>query len=345
MKGSEAAEVVGDLASQQWGLVTTAQATACGVDLQSLRRLVARGVLTRVRHGVYATTGTSPSAVLEVKAHWLALRPELMAAERTGDPHLAAEAVVSHTTAAEIWGMGDLWPDGAHFTVRPRRRSRQPDVRFHRADLGDDDWALHPLSGLPVTTAVRTITDLADEGHEPGYLLDLVADAAGASLVEKWELLEALAGKEEAFDLPSGDAAGLEDVLGEYFPAPELDGRMRAAIDEAVRPLREQIDTLIRSLAPRVTVGEDVAKMVAGAALPPGFTSALQEKIAAGMWGNVPVLPVTGTTVPPAGATSAGAPAENPAHKSPPVRRHDGDNTGSDGDESAEDEKDVHPGC
>lgn len=40
--------------------------------------------------------------------HWLALRPELMAAEHTGDPYLAAEAVVSHTTAAEMWGIGDL---------------------------------------------------------------------------------------------------------------------------------------------------------------------------------------------------------------------------------------------
>ena len=157
---------------------------------------------------------------------------------------------------------------------------------------------LHPVSGLPVTTAARTIADLADAGHEPGYLLDLVADAAGTSLAEKRELLEALTGKEEAFDLPAGDAAGWENVLEEYFPAPELDGRMRAAIDEAV-PLREQIDTPIRSLAPRVTVGEDVAKMVAGTALPPGFTAALQEKIAAGMWGNVPVLPVAGTTVPP----------------------------------------------
>ena len=39
---------------------------------------------------------------------------------------------------------------------------------------------LHPVSDLPVTTAARTIADLADEGHEPGYLLDLVADAAGA---------------------------------------------------------------------------------------------------------------------------------------------------------------------
>ena len=163
---------------------------------------------------------------------------------------------------------------------------------------------LHPVSGLPVTTAARTIADLADAGHEPGYLLDLVADAAGTSLAEKRELLEALTGKEEAFDLPAGDAAGLEDVLGEHFPAPELDGRMRAAIDEAVRPLREQIDTLMRSLAPRVTVGEDVAKMVAGTALPPGFTAALQEKIAAGMWGNVPVLPVADTTVPPGRVTS-----------------------------------------
>lgn len=128
----------------------------------------------------------------------------------------------------------------------------------------------------------------------------------------KRELLEALTGKEEAFDLPAGDAAGLEDVLGEYFPAPELDGRMRAAIDEAVRPLREQIDTLIRSLAPRVTVGEDVAKKVAGTALPPGFTAALQEKIAAGMWGNVPVLPVAGTTVPPGRVTSTGATGKTP---------------------------------
>ena len=38
MKGVEAVEVVGDLASQQWGLVTTAQAAACGVDPQSLQR-------------------------------------------------------------------------------------------------------------------------------------------------------------------------------------------------------------------------------------------------------------------------------------------------------------------
>lgn len=151
---------------------------------------------------------------------------------------------------------------------------------------------LHPVSGLPVTTAARTIADLADAGHEPGYLLDLVADAASTSLAEKRELLESLTGKEEAFDLPARDAAGWEDVLEEYFPAPELDGRMRAAIDEAVRPLREQIDTLIRSLAPRVTVGEDVAKMVAGTALPPGFTAALQEKSQPGCGETFPSYPL-----------------------------------------------------
>lgn len=160
------------------------------------------------------------------------------------------------------------------------------------ADLGDDDWVLHPVSGLPVTTAARTIADLADEGHEPGYLLDLVADAAGASLVEKRELLEALTGKEEAFDLPAGDAAGLEDVLGEYFPAPELDGRMRAAIDEAVRPLREQIDTLMRSLAPRVTVGEEVAKMVAGTALPPGLQRRSRRRSQPGCGETFPSFPL-----------------------------------------------------
>lgn len=199
MKGSETMEIIGDLASQQWGLVTSAQAKANGVDLPSLRRLAERGALVRVRHGVYANAAPTLSPELEVKAQWLALRPELMAADRANDPTLAVEAVVSHTTAAEIWGIGDLWPDGIHFTVSDRRRSRQPDIRFHRADLTDTDWTIHPGSGLPVTTVTRTIVDLAQAGHEPGHLLGLVADAGRKSLLSEQGLLDAFSGHEDSF--------------------------------------------------------------------------------------------------------------------------------------------------
>ena len=128
MKSYEATEILGDLASQQWGLFTSAQAKDHDVDLPSLRRLERRGVFVRVRHGVYASATTALSAELELKAQWLALRPSLMAAERISDSSLVAEAVVSHTTAAEMWEIGDLWPDGFHFTVSHRRRSRQTDV-------------------------------------------------------------------------------------------------------------------------------------------------------------------------------------------------------------------------
>lgn len=77
-------------------------------------------------------------------------------------------------------------------------------------------------------------------------------------------------------------------------------------------PLREQIDTLVRSLVPQFSAGEDVVKMVTGTALPPGFTAALQEKIAAGMRVNAPVLPVTARTVRPSGVTSTGTTAVHP---------------------------------
>lgn len=102
MKSYEATEILSDLASQQWGLFTSAQAKDSGVDLPSLRRLEKRGVFTRVRHGVYASTTTVLSTELELKAQWLSLQPNLMAAERISDPSLVADAVVSHTTAAEV---------------------------------------------------------------------------------------------------------------------------------------------------------------------------------------------------------------------------------------------------
>lgn len=258
MKSAEAAEIVGDLASQQWGLVTSAQAKAAGVDLPSLRRLTNHGVLVRIRHGVYATTATALSAELELKAQWLALQPELMAADRTTNGEFASTAVVSHETAADLWGIGDLWPDGAHFTVADRRQSRQPDVHFHRAALGDTDWTVHPDAGLPVTMVSRTIADLARAGHEPGHLLDMVADAARKRLVDEDELLERLDGLEAAFGVDAGDRDGMAELLAEYFPDEQADKRTLSLFSEALRPLQEQVAGLSSALAPQLAWNRDL---------------------------------------------------------------------------------------
>ncbi|MGQ4533961.1 type IV toxin-antitoxin system AbiEi family antitoxin domain-containing protein [Dermabacteraceae bacterium P13115] len=237
----EAAEILFDLASQQWGLVTSTQARDRGVDLPSLRRLEKSGVLARIRHGVYASSTVTQSSELEVKAHWLALRPEMMAADRTSEPS-AVEAVVSHTTAAEMWGIGDLWPDGAHFTVRYRKRSRQVDVRFHRADLAEDEWVIHPSSGLPITTVARTVFDLAQAGHEPEHLRTLIYDAAHKTLLtNEGELIDYFAGCEEALGVERGDTRGLTSLLKGYFPE-DREAQLISSFSNASRELKVQLD-------------------------------------------------------------------------------------------------------
>ncbi|WP_372341116.1 type IV toxin-antitoxin system AbiEi family antitoxin domain-containing protein, partial [Escherichia coli] len=56
MAGSTFARL-GELASQRWGLVTTAQALEAGVARPTLTRLANSGALIRVARGVYRLAG------------------------------------------------------------------------------------------------------------------------------------------------------------------------------------------------------------------------------------------------------------------------------------------------
>ncbi|AEX72931.1 type IV toxin-antitoxin system AbiEi family antitoxin domain-containing protein [Corynebacterium diphtheriae] len=290
MKSYEATEILSDLASQQWGLFTSAQAKDSGVDLPSLRRLEKRGVFTRVRHGVYASTTTVLSTELELKAQWLSLQPNLMAAERISDPSLVADAVVSHTTAAEVWEIGDLWPDGIHFTVNRRRRSRQTDVQFHRADLADSDWVVHPASGLPITTVPRTILDLAQSGHEPDHLLHLVADAGRKYLLTEQELLDSFSGHEDSFGLDQGDRSGLKELVDECFIDTKTAQQTRLLVEEAMRPLQEQLEAIVKPLmqslswknamqVPEMTVFSELAETIKKTASLPNISKNIWPEI------------------------------------------------------------------
>lgn len=248
MESGEATELLGDLASQQWGLFTSAQARDLDIKTSDLLRLEKSEVLERVRHGVYAITGTALSAVIELKAQWLAIRPDMMAADRLRDESLAKEAVVSHSTAADLWGIGDLWPDGYHFTVEKRRRSRHPEVHFHRADLEDGAWEIHKGTGLPITTVARTIADLADAGHEAEHLTSLVSDAGNKNLVSRPELFEALHGKETALGLNVGDEDGLRTLLDDRIGLYDFDPRIAQAIELSLRPIRESFSGIAQAI-------------------------------------------------------------------------------------------------
>lgn len=179
---------VNDLAASQWGLLTSAQAQAEGVTRMQLTRLVESGILDRLEHGVYATPSVQGDPLLSLRSSWLTLRPSARAEERLAD--LTSAGVVSHASAAQLHGIGDLLADEHEFLLPERFQSRRTGVRVRRTLLGRSEVTLS--SGLPVTTAARTISDLLDDGHDLDHMASLTAEALRRGLVDRQSLAPAL---------------------------------------------------------------------------------------------------------------------------------------------------------
>lgn len=171
MPGSSTISKLAQFAPDQWGLVTRRQAEGAGVSRATMTRLAGDGsVLERVGHGVYHLTGAPVPDDLPLRVAWLQLAPDVPAWRRT-----AAEGVVSHRSAAALYGLGHLPADRHEFTVPVRQRSRRPDVRVHVRKLRSDEWI--NLRGLPVTRPSRIASDLLADGEEPSAVARLIADA------------------------------------------------------------------------------------------------------------------------------------------------------------------------
>lgn len=193
-----------DIAAEQWGLVTSAQARARGVSAQTMARLCDQGALERTTHGVYRFCGVPPDPADELRAAWLTLDPSRRAAERIRD---RSPAVVSHRSAAGVHGLGDLEADLHEFTTPTRKQSRRPDIRFHRGDLAAGEWIV--VDGLPVTTVARTIADLAAARVDGGHLARVVRDALTRKQANDREVSAALAPCAARYDAPEGDGEAL----------------------------------------------------------------------------------------------------------------------------------------
>jgi predicted transcriptional regulator of viral defense system len=133
------------IAEAQHGLVALWQLVDIGVSASAARKWVERGRFHPVHQGVYAV------------GHALLNREgQLMAAALACGPG----AVISHVSAAELWGLIGSVSAEVDVTA-PNRRGRTPaDIAAHR------DGALHKhdrteLRGIPCTTVARTILDLA----------------------------------------------------------------------------------------------------------------------------------------------------------------------------------------
>jgi predicted transcriptional regulator of viral defense system len=159
-----------DVAGDQWGLVTLRQARRLALPSTTLERLTAPGAsLERVAHGVYKLAGAPIPDHMELRAAWLQLEPTAFAWERNPD-----EGVVSHRSAAALYGLGHLAADRHEFTLPKRRQTRRADVRLH---IGSVDRGTTSLRGLPVTRPSRTAADLVQDHEDIEAVAQLVADA------------------------------------------------------------------------------------------------------------------------------------------------------------------------
>ena len=191
------------IAEDQWGLVTRRQALNAGAGQTTIDRLTGDGsVMRRVAHGVYRIVGAPEPDHLELRAAWLQLAPAVMGWERG-----TSDGVVSHRSAADMYGLGHLPEDQHDFTVDRRRQSRRTDVRIHRRHLGPEEWIV--LRGLPVTRPARIASDLLYDREDPSAVAHVVSDALRGESERAGLVVDALAPHAARFGLRKGDGLAL----------------------------------------------------------------------------------------------------------------------------------------
>ncbi len=237
-----------ELAEDQWGLVTRRQAEAAGISPATLARLSADepagGVLERVAGGVYHLRGAPLPDHVELRAAWLQLAPETPAWKRT-----AAQGVVSHRSAARLYGLGHLPADRHEFTVPTRRQSRRPDIRLHQRPLQEGEWI--ELQGLPVTRPSRIAADLLADGEDPEAVAQVVADAIRGAFDYPGTFADTLGPHAARFGLRRGDGSSLLRWLLDLVGDPDTARWMQEA---GVLPDTARRPAATRAAAPRRVV-------------------------------------------------------------------------------------------
>jgi hypothetical protein len=202
-----------------------------GIGQTTIDRLsMEGGALERVATGVYRITAAPLPDHLELRAAWLQLSPGKPAWSRTPD-----EGVVSHRSAASMYGIGDLPADIQQFTMPRRRQTQRPDVRIHVRKLTAQEWI--GLKGLPVTRP-RIASDLLSDNEDPEAIARLIAESIRLAVDYPGTFADQLASHAAHFGLRKQDGLGLLRWLLELTEdrnAPQWIAEARAHVDQSVR--------------------------------------------------------------------------------------------------------------
>jgi predicted transcriptional regulator of viral defense system len=171
-----------EVADRQAGYFTARQALEAGYGypLQHYHR--ERGHWVPAGHGLFRLRRYPEGENEQLTRLWLWSRSQ------EGEP----QAVASHETALALWGLSDLMPERVHLSVPKGFRKRPPaGVVLHKADLAEGD--VEERDGLPVTTPLRTLLDVAgDRRVSPEHLESAAREAVERGLVRRKRLREAL---------------------------------------------------------------------------------------------------------------------------------------------------------
>jgi hypothetical protein len=158
--------VLGQVLRDQDGVLDAAQASAAGVTSESLKNQLRHGRWRRLHRGVYAAFSGTPIR-----------RAELWAALLRAGP----DAILSHQTAAELYGLLDARSSVIHITVphdsNPARCRKIPGIVIHRSR--SIARSRHPVLTPPRTRVEDTVLDLIEcsQSFEEAY--DWICRAIG----------------------------------------------------------------------------------------------------------------------------------------------------------------------
>jgi hypothetical protein len=167
------------LIAYQGGVISRSQGAEFGLAGEEMRNRVRFADWQRLQRGVYATFSGD---IRRETRLWAALL-------RAGP-----EAVLSHQTAAELYGLLEQPSPMIQLTVpattNPVKHGKIPGVVVHRSRILD--VTRHPVLLPPRTRIEHTVLDLIADMDDPADRYDLICRAIGSRLTTAARLREAL---------------------------------------------------------------------------------------------------------------------------------------------------------
>lgn len=176
-----------EIADRQQGYFTTQQAVKCGYSRTNFHRFLASREWVKEQRGIYRL------AHYPVTSHPDLVLWSLWSCNLKGE----VQGIWSHETALEIHELSDTMPAKMHMTVPKRFRkwtAIPKNLVLHFADLPKAEVIAQ--QGYLVTTPLRTIVDIAEEGKlSVDLIVQAIQDALRIGLISRKELHEIAACK------------------------------------------------------------------------------------------------------------------------------------------------------